>query len=144
MTVSKSPARKSGPDELTEEQEMELTSDLAAVLAETMEVSAFDSVEAKRGAWEVHGERLTREYMADNPGKRPPGWWAYEAPRDRPAFAEDRPEGAPRDLPNEAAWLLELGELTEEERGRCGPPNPAERAAIKEAENSDSSGISPD
>lgn len=135
--MTKSPARKSGPDEITEEQEMELASDLAAVLAETMEVSAFDSAEAKRRAWEVHGERLTREYMADNPGKRPPGWWTYEAPRDRPVVAEDRPEGAPRELSNEGAWLWKLGELTEEERGRCPPPNPAEADALKTEENGD-------
>lgn len=91
----------------------------------------FPSMDAAARAWDEHGERITREYVEDNPGSRPQGWWRFEYERRPPTFVEDRPEGAPRDLENEAAVLLELGELGEEERGRCPAPGEVTRSYLR-------------
>lgn len=136
--------REPEPDEeLTPAQEAELTDAAGWIMAAKMG-STFGSEEARRRAWEAHRGRLLREYVDDNPGQRPPAWWEYDAPRDRPVFVESRPAGAPRDLGNEAAVLLEMGELGEQERGRCPPPTPAERAYIEANENPESPEISED
>src|SRR5262249_10521105 len=48
-----------------------------------------------RDAWTQHRERLMREFVAANPGRRPFAWWLFEGvPRfgERPVIREVRPE----------------------------------------------------
>jgi hypothetical protein len=66
---------------------------------------AFSSDEERREAWEVH-----REFMMSGCryGCRPAGWWAYEAPIERPADPNYGP-----------AALWEAGLLDPREREDC-------------------------
>lgn len=72
--------QKDDPEELTDEQELELVDFMAAILAVDMEESAFASEDAKRRAWEVHGPRLTEAHARERPGTRPISWWRWTAP----------------------------------------------------------------
>lgn len=121
--------RGNGVRELTKPQRQELLGPWSAILDDLFE-STFANEEHRRAAWEAYGEQLTEEFIRENPGRRPVAWWHYDADRRPPTLAEDRPPGAPTDLQNEAAWLWQLGVLTPEERARCRPPSPAERAHI--------------
>lgn len=37
-----------------------------------------------RELWEVHGEAVTRAFIASHPGERPALWWRYSSPEPRP------------------------------------------------------------
>lgn len=90
------------------------------------EYSVFEGEEEAHEYWRAHRDRLLAEWIDQNPGQRPSIWWELEAPRDKPVFAEDRPDGAPPHLSNEASWLHEFGELSPEERAAAPGPSPAE------------------
>lgn len=105
-------------EELTEEQRQELLRDPWAWI--DPEASAFASQAARRQAWERHGERLTREFIAERPGHRPDGWWAYSAPegvgRHGPRAVVVVVEG--ETVAPETVNLAGCGELTDDERRR--------------------------
>ncbi len=44
-------------------------------------------------AWELHGERLTAEYIAENPGRRPFACWVLEHKKERPIIIRDYDPG---------------------------------------------------
>ena len=33
-----------------------------------------------REAWRLHGAEITAAFIAEHPGRRPAGWWQFEAP----------------------------------------------------------------
>jgi hypothetical protein len=37
----------------------------------------FPSPQEMALAWQIHGRRITEEYIAENPGRRPFGWWYF-------------------------------------------------------------------
>jgi len=43
-------------------------------------------LEALRAAWKKHGTRLTKQHIADYPGSRPWGWWAFSTPKGAPPW----------------------------------------------------------
>lgn len=123
--------REPNPDEQPQDPEKDqaILSPFLAPLFWGEEFSPFEDEEEAHEYWRSHRDRLLAEYVDQNPGERPSIWWKLEAPRDRPAFAEDRPDDAPPHLSNEAAWLQEMGELSAEERAAAPGPSPAEVSA---------------
>ena len=43
-----------------------------------------DDIDGFTAAWDIHAARLTAEFIRDNPGRRPFGWWLLEHERERP------------------------------------------------------------
>lgn len=136
--------REDPEPELTEEQEYEFTVPMDAVLARQFDDSAFPSESAKREAWHRYGERITHEFVAENPGERPPAWWEFELSRlDSPSvYAGDIPgvdslEEFRERYPGwsvSAAYLHEAGLLSDAERAALPPledPGPGERAGLR-------------
>lgn len=84
----------------------------------------FGSWDAAREAWEEHGLRLTAEHVAENPGSRPWGWWAfakhpeiegYSGPGPSPADSSNRVT-VPFSSEEERRLLGSWGMLTKTER----------------------------
>jgi hypothetical protein len=50
--------------------------------------------EAFKLAWQVHGEELLEEFVAENPGQRPFAWWVLEHKKERPIADSHEPYGA--------------------------------------------------
>lgn len=111
--------QKTAEVELSDEQERELVEDPLIHWWGLDDSCAFDSEEKRRQAWAVHGERLTEEYIAENPGERPDAWWRYEADQHRPQPpCWKLPPGfnCVDSTPHAEAVVLHVaGELTDEE-----------------------------
>ena len=91
---------------LTGRQRQELTAGLQALRMSTVEggwneLSAFDSHESKRQAWEAHRDELMGPYR--DCFVRPAAWWIYEHPSGSDPLHEYEAVAA----------LVEAGELTE-------------------------------
>ncbi len=43
-----------------------------------------DGVDQLAEAWELHGERIAAEWVAEHPGSRPWGWWVFTHRKERP------------------------------------------------------------
>jgi hypothetical protein len=71
----------SRPDDLTLLQEQELW------LGISHHGSVFRSRAEAEMAWQTHREHLMQNWAHD--GKRPAGWWAFEAPFPRPPFGHE-------------------------------------------------------
>jgi hypothetical protein len=95
LTTNRSFIRRSPRGALTDEQEMELW------LGPSHRGSAFDSREELHQAWLKHRDRLMTLWAKN--GKRPAGWWEFEAPFPRP-------------FEREASALYEANLLGEQER----------------------------
>lgn len=128
------------PDELTDAQELELCDEMSAVMARQMGDSAFESEEEKAEAWRRHGLRLTKEYIAENPGRRPAFWWQEEANLEGGPTASDVPGiegvgefrevyGSP--FHPQTAFLAAADLLSEEEVAALSDP---QRAVLEELE----------
>jgi hypothetical protein len=94
VTTNRTLIRRPSRGALTSEQELELW--LGASHG-----SAFDSREHLQQVWARHRDKVMMLWAKD--GKRPAGWWEFEAPFPRPPFG------------HEASALYEAGLLGESE-----------------------------
>jgi hypothetical protein len=52
-------------------------------------VMSFDGdVELMRLAWEIHGEDVLADFIAEHPGRRPFAWWLFDHGKERPIVAD--------------------------------------------------------
>jgi hypothetical protein len=96
MATNRHPIQRPNRSRLNHIEEMELW------LGPSHHGSAFASREELQAAWLKHRDRLMAQFGVKD-GKRPAGWWEFEAPFPRP-------------IGHEASALYEANLLGEEER----------------------------
>ena len=85
MPTNRSYIRRPHRSRLSHAQEM----DLWLGAGPLYDPQPFASAEARRAAWLRHRDCLLRR-LPSSPGRRPAGWWAYEAPLRWPGYDREQ------------------------------------------------------
>lgn len=89
----------------------------------------------QEAGWREHGEQVLADWIAQHPGSRPWGWWAFAAPdaRLRLGGTDDDWRDPPR-YESQLAYLERTGSLLEAERAALAAFPPARLDAMRDPE----------